>query len=112
MGKSRSSGPRTCRRSGLTTKASRRISHKIRQAGNDRGRFLRMGALSRSTNHDLIDRLKSSPRRMKMGDETKPALQWPGVLFAYEYVQPSYEYVAHRMETIENRIRALLTIGA
>lgn len=37
--------------------------------------------------------------------------QWPGVALAYEYVQPSYEFMAHRREVIEGRVRAFLTLG-
>lgn len=37
---------------------------------------------------------------------------WPSVSLAYEFVRPSYEFMAHRLDAVEGRIRALLTLAA
>jgi hypothetical protein len=39
------------------------------------------------------------------------AQTYPGVEFAYEFVRPSYEFLAQRREVIDNRIRAWTTLA-
>jgi hypothetical protein len=39
-----------------------------------------------------------------------PEEQWPSVPLAYEFVRPSYDIMLRRFETVEGRIRALVTL--
>lgn len=44
--------------------------------------------------------------------DLKPEERWPAVDLAYEFVRPSYEITMKRLDAIEGRIRAHLTLAA
>ena len=43
---------------------------------------------------------------------SEPEDQWPSIPLAYEFVRPSYEWLAARLDKIEDKSRALLAFGA
>lgn len=42
----------------------------------------------------------------------RPEDKWPGILFAYDFVKPSYDWMATRLEAAVSRSQALLTFAA
>jgi hypothetical protein len=64
-----------------------------------------------------LDRIRRFFQRAQPSNPLHPPLPepvdaWPSTTLAYEFVRPSYDVVLKRLETVELRIRAILTLAA